>query len=106
MKDDIVEMLAGGRVKVNTTKFHNDLSDIRSRDDVLTVLIHLGYLSYDWEHDLCYIPNREVSGEMANAVKNTAWTVEARTLQQSEQLLTATLHGDSDTVAQRVSLLS
>ena len=102
LKDDIVEMLAGGRVSVDPTGFRNDLSDIRNRDDVLTVLIHLGYLSYDWEHDYCYIPNREVSGEMANAVKNTAWTVVARALQQSEQLLTATLRGDSDTVARLV----
>ena len=102
LKDDIVEMLAGGRVSVDPTGFHNDLSDIRSRDDVLTVLIHLGYLSYDWQHGHCYIPNREVSGEMANAVKNTAWTVVARALQQSERILTATLRGDSETVARLV----
>ena len=102
LKDDILEMLAGGRVKVNTTKFHNDLSDIRGRDDVLTVLIHLGYLSFDWRQRECYIPNLEVSEEMANAVEETAWTVVARALQQSERLLTATLRGDSEAVARLV----
>ena len=49
LKDDIIYMLAGGRCKVNPTKFQNDMSIIRSKDDVLTVLIHLGYLSYSWE---------------------------------------------------------
>ena len=102
LKDDIIEMLAGGRVKVNTTKFNNDLSDIRSRDDVLTVLIHLGYLSFDWRQRECYIPNLEVSEEMANAVEETAWTVVARALQQSERLLTATLRGDEEKVARLV----
>ena len=102
LKDDIVEMLAGGRAYVDPTGFQNDLSDIRSRDDVLTVLIHLGYLSYNWSTDECYIPNREVGGEMANAVKNTGWTVVSHALQQSERLLTATLRGDNETVARLI----
>jgi hypothetical protein len=99
LKDDIIEMLAGGRAKVNTTKFRNDLSAIRSRDDVLTVLIHLGYLSFDWEQRECYVPNYEVSEELANAVEETGWTVVARALQQSERLLTATLRGNAEAVA-------
>lgn len=64
-----VRMLAGERCKVNPTKFQNDMSVVRGRDDVLTVLIHLGYLSYNWRRDECYIPNREVAGEMVNAVE-------------------------------------
>ncbi len=102
LKDDVLEMLAGGRVKVNTTKFNNDISSIRSRDDVLTVLIHLGYLSLDWRSEECYIPNREVSGELVNAIEETSWTIVSRALQQSERLLTATLRGDADTVARLV----
>ena len=102
LKDDIIEMLAGGRANVNTTKFRNDLAAIRSRDDVLTVLIHLGYLSFDWERRECYVPNYEVSEELANAVEETGWTVVARALQQSERLLTATLRGDSETVARLI----
>ena len=102
LKDDILDVLAGGRVKVNTTKFRNDLSDIRSRDDVLTVLIHLGYLSFDWQERECYLPNYEVSEELANAVEESSWTIIARALQQSERLLTATLRGDADTVARLV----
>ena len=62
LKDDIVQMLAGGRCFVDPTGFQNDMSVIHSKDDVLTVLIHLGYLSYDWRRSECYIPNREVAG--------------------------------------------
>ena len=102
LKENIVEMLAGGRAKVNTTKFSNDLSDIRSRDDVLTVLIHLGYLAFNWEKHECYVPNYEVSEELANAVEETGWTSIASALQESERLLEATLRGDANLVARLV----
>jgi hypothetical protein len=87
---------------VNTNKFQNDISIVKSRDDVLTVLIHLGYLSYDWNKNQCYIPNLEVAGEMQNAVEDTKWTNVVETLQQSEQLLQATLNGDAEAVVQGV----
>ena len=95
-------MLAGGRAMVNTTKFRNDLSAIRSRDDVLTVLIHLGYLAFDWERRECYVPNYEVSEELANAVEETGWTEIAKALDQSRYLLDATLRCDAATVARMV----
>lgn len=101
-KDDTIYMLAGGRSKVNPTKFQNDMSVIRSKDDALTVLIHLGYLGYDWRKDECYIPNKEVGSEMANAVENNNWSPVVNALQQSEQLLADTLAGDTDAVARAI----
>ncbi|MBQ9261912.1 MAG: AAA family ATPase [Prevotella sp.] len=102
LKDDIINMLAGGRCKVNPTKFQNDMSVIHSKDDVLTVLIHLGYLSYNWRKDECYIPNREVAGEMVNAVEANNWKPVTDALGQSEQLLQAVLDGDAEAVAHGV----
>jgi hypothetical protein len=99
LKDDIIYMLSGGRFKVNPTKFQNDMSIITSRDDVLTVLIHLGYLSYDWRKSECYIPNREVAGEMVNAVEANNWQPVVQALEASERLLQATLDGDAEAVA-------
>lgn len=87
LKDDIIKMLAGGRCRVNTTKFQNDLSVINSKDDVLTVLIHLGYLSYDKSKGECYIPNKEVRIEMTNAVEDTGWQRLTDALAASEKLL-------------------
>lgn len=99
LKDDIIHMLAGGRSFVDSTGFQNDMSIVNTRDDVLTVLIHLGYLSFDWQEEDCYIPNHEVAGEMENAVKATNWKPLADTISQSKRLLRATLDGDCETVA-------
>ena len=102
LKDDVIQMLAGGRCKVNPTKFQNDMSIIRSKDDVLTVLIHLGYLSFSWQKSECYIPNKEVAGEMVNAVEDNNWAHVVKALQASEQLLQDTLEGNEEAVAQGV----
>ena len=102
LKDDVVQMLAGKRCEVNPTGFQNDMSVIHSKDDVLTLLIHLGYLSYDWKENECYIPNHEVAGEMVNAVKMNNWSHVAEAIEKSKQLLQATLSGDEEVVARGV----
>ena len=60
LKDDIIRMLAGEHMYVDTTEFLNDMHIVRSKNDVLTVLIHLGYLAYDYDTQECYIPNKEI----------------------------------------------
>ena len=102
LKDDIIGMLGGERCKVNPTGFQNDLSVIRDKNDVLTVLVHLGYLAYDWDSDECYIPNREVEGEMVNAVKDTNWQHVIRAINDSQALLQAVFDGDAQAVASGV----
>ena len=87
---------------VDPTGFQNDMSVIQSKDDVLTVLIHLGYLSYDRKEKECHIPNHEVAGEMVNAVKSNQWQPVVEAIEQSKQLLRATLDGDSEAVARGV----
>lgn len=105
LKDDIIKMLAGMRSPVDPTGFQNDLSEIGSRDDVLTVLIHLGYLTYDWDKEECFIPNREVAGEMANAVKKTSWKTVSDAIQQSKQLLEDTIRGNCEAVARAIDAI-
>ena len=102
LKDDVIKMLGGGRCKVDPTGFQNDMSDIRNKNDVFTVLIHLGYLAFDRVNRECYIPNYEVAGEMVNAVRSSHWDVVACALDQSEQLLQAVLNGDEEAVAKGV----
>ncbi len=104
LKDDIILMLAGGRCEVDPIGFTNDLSQIRSRDDVLTVLIHLGYLTYDRRTKECHIPNLEVSGEMESAVKMNNWANVTEALNKSRRLLQATLRGDEEAVARGVDV--
>ena len=71
LKNDVIKMLGGGRCKVDPTGFQNDMSVIRSKSDIFTVLIHLGYLAFDRVKSECYIPNYEVAGEMVNAVETS-----------------------------------
>ena len=99
LKDDVIKMLGGGRCKVDPTGFQNDISIIHSKDDVLTVLIHLGYLAFNGDTSECYIPNREVEGELVNAVKDTNWQQLIATINESQHLLQAILDGNEKAVA-------
>ena len=65
----------------------------------MTVLIHLGYLSFDWRRNKCYVPNKEVGDELANAVEENKWEHVVKAIDQSERLLEATLRGNSEYVA-------
>ncbi len=101
LKDDIISMIAGGTCPVKVTKFSNDMHDIKCKDDVLTVLIHLGYLAYNPEERECYIPNMEVRMELENAIEDSGWRI-ADTITNSHKLLKATLTGDADYVARAI----
>lgn len=70
LKDAIVKMLAGDKVQINTGTFSNDMTTFQGKDDVLTLLVHLGYLSYHWPDKTVYIPNKEVSQEYINAIQH------------------------------------
>ena len=104
LKDDIIKMLAGEHVQVNTSKFQNDMHIVRSKNDALTVMIHLGYLSYNHDGKECYIPNKEVAEEFLNAVEDTSWTRLVDTISASQNLLAATISGNEQAVAQAIDL--
>ena len=69
LKDDVISMIAGNAVPVNTGSFANDMSTFHTEDDVLTLLIHLGYVSYDYDNKTVKIPNEEVWIKYAEALK-------------------------------------
>ncbi len=99
LKDAVILMLGGTHIRVNTRRFQNDMTTFRSRDDVLTLLIHLGYLAYDAERGEVYIPNREIADEFQNAIEGDGWEEIEHALAESEDLLAATMRGDGDAVA-------
>ncbi len=100
LRADIVRMLGGEQVKVNTLNFRNDMRNLESRDDVLTLLIHLGYLGYDCEREEAFIPNKEIVREFENAMSAGGWAEVMRVLKASEKLLEDTLRGDEKSVAE------
>lgn len=95
-------MLSGVEVKVNTLKFRNDTKNIRSKDDVLTYMIHLGYLGYDQTRKMAFIPNEEIRQELTAAVESEAWNELFMFQQESENLLNETLDMAGDAVAARI----
>lgn len=100
LRTDIVEMLGGGHIRVNTLSFQNDMRNFKIKDDVLTLLIHLGYLGYDAETEMAFIPNKEIIREFENAMSVGGWEEIMRILKASEKLLEDTLNEDAEHVAQ------
>ena len=99
LKEALVQMLGGARVKIDTISFQNDMTTIRCRDDVLTLLVHLGYLAYDSDEKTVRIPNEEIREEFVRAVAAGRHTEIAKLIRSSDQLLEATLNRDEEAVA-------
>ena len=102
LKNAVIEMLSGANVEVDVTFFQNDTVNFADKDDVLTYLIHLGYLGYDEETESAFVPNEEIRQELIRATKRTKWNQMIEFQQESLELLEATLSMDSGTVAEKI----
>ena len=102
LKNAIIEMLSGSEVKVDTATFKNDPAKIQNRDDVITYLIHLGYLGYNEDSESAFVPNEEIRQELITAVRSSNWDELIAFQQESRKLLTATLSMDEKQVAAEI----
>ena len=68
-----------------------EISKSTSKDDVLTYMIHLGYLGYNQKTKTAFVPNEEIRQELTNAVESKHWDEMLTFQQESECLLNATL---------------
>ena len=102
VQDVILKLLAGEKEKIDTTTFSNDMVTFATKDDVLTLLVHLGYLTYDAKTKEIWIPNDEVMEQFISTVKVMGWGSVVTALETSEKLLQATLSGDEETVAELI----
>ena len=102
LKTAMIELLAGGSVKVDTSTFQNDMINFSDKDDVLTYLIHLGYLGYDQQQETAFVPNEEIRLELTKAVKRKKWNEWISFQRESDALLDATLDGDAESVAEKI----
>lgn len=89
----VAQLLGGVEVQVDTDGFSNDFATFRNRDDVLTLLIHLGYLAYDEEARTVRIPNEEIRLEFARAVREVRRDETVRRVRESDRLIWDTVHG-------------
>ena len=102
LKDTIIELLAGQKAVIDTTTFSNDMVTFETKDDVLTLLVHLGYLTYDFYTKEVSIPNYEISEQFASTIKVMGWSEVANSLKLSDELLKATLNGSEEKVAELI----
>ena len=86
-------------VWVDIGTFQNDMTNIHNRDDVLTLLVHLGYLAYDRETESVSIPNEEVRQEFMRAVKSSRYTDIVKLIMDSEKLLQDTFAMNEESVS-------
>lgn len=99
LKTAVLTMLSGDEMKVKTSTFQNDMVTFRNKDDVMTLLIHLGYLAYNQKRQTAYIPNEEIRSELADAVAENQWNEWIQFEEKSDELLDATLRRDGESVA-------
>ena len=99
LKDSVVRMLTGESVPINIGTFSNDMTTFATKDDILTLLVHLGYLTYNSIDGSVSIPNKEVSQEYVNAISTMNWYGVADSLDASRKLLEALWAMDADVVA-------
>lgn len=106
MQEVIARLISGEEIEVDTDSFENDFETFKGRDDVLTLLIHLGYLTWDRMEKTARIPNEEIKAEFRNILKdghaNRRWL---ELINRSRKLLESTIAGDSDAVAEAIETI-
>lgn len=99
LREAVARMLAGQGLKINIRSFQNDMETFESRDDVLTLLIHLGYLAFDQKKGEVFIPNKEIRDEFEVAIRSCKWREVTGALEKSERILQATWNMEEEKVA-------
>ncbi|MFR2592837.1 MAG: hypothetical protein ACLTAS_04110 [Butyribacter sp.] len=102
LRTSVIEMLSGNAAPVDISSFQNDAVNFTNKDDILTYLIHLGYLGYDEDKRTAFIPNEEIRQEFTKAVKRKQWNELIEFQKKSDELLNATLDLEEDAVAELI----
>ncbi len=102
LKDKVTQLIAGEKIKINPGKFQNDMTSLRSADDVFTLLVHLGYLTFDFYTNEVWIPNSEVAQEFINSIEDGGWEEVMKAIKYSDKLLKSTLSRNEEKVAELI----
>ncbi|MBQ6472507.1 MAG: AAA family ATPase, partial [Victivallales bacterium] len=100
LKETVAELMGGRRIPVSLRTYQNDMTSFTSKDDVLALLIHLGYLGYEQATGCAFIPNREILDEYYASTQGREWGATMRALKNSQGLLEATWAGNGKRVAE------
>lgn len=105
LKEAVIQMLGNGRCKIDPSTFQNDMTTFQVKDDVLTLLVHLGYLTYDNQVGEVLIPNQEIAQEFMRAVKVGGWDGLIQSIERSEELLQYTWKLDEKAVEKGIAAI-
>ena len=100
LRDKIIRMIAGEYISINTKTFQNDMCTFETADDILTLLVHLGYLTYDFDTKTAWIPNKEVRQEFLNSIQGQEFQNVNNAIHRSDKLLQLTLAQNAEKVAE------
>ena len=100
LRDKIIRMIAGEYISINTKTFQNDMCTFETADDILTLLVHLGYLTYDFDTKTAWIPNKEVRQEFLNSIQGQEFQTVNNAIHRSDKLLQLTLAQNAEKVAE------
>lgn len=103
LKEAVVSMLGGGTCQIDTQNFQNDMTTFENKEDVMSLLVHLGYLAYNGETKSVCIPNYEISAEYVRAMRDKKWSKVIEAVKMSEELLEATLQKKEMEVAAAIN---
>lgn len=100
LKEKVTLLMDGARIKVALGTYQNDMTSFRRADDVLAMLVHLGYLGWDDREGVAFVPNREVLDIFRDSTMDSAWEPTFRAYEASKELIRATLAADEKRVAE------
>lgn len=63
LKEAVIGMLGNVPCRIDASASQNDMTTFKSKDDILTLLLHLGYLSFDEKKSEVSIPNQVIVQE-------------------------------------------
>ncbi len=105
LKESVTAMLGSASCKIDPSTFQNDMTTFKLKDDVLTLLVHLGYLTFDKKESMVSIPNQEIAQEFIRAIKTGGWDGHVQALNQSEKILLDTWNMNGEGVARGISAI-
>ena len=100
LRDSVIKMLDKESIMIDTNSFQNDINEIKNKDDVFTILVHIGYLGFNETKSEVFIPNNELFSLFGSIIKQCDWPAISEAIKQSDELLDATLNMDSDKVGE------
>lgn len=101
LRRTILELMGGVEIEIDTTGYNNDLT-YTTRDAALTMLVHLGYLSYNQTTRAVRIPNEEIRLEFARTIRDDRNPETMKRVQESDRLIMDTIHGNEKAVAEQI----